>query len=49
MTPALSGFFRSTTTFQLSREPRHEPIERLIEATGADRVCLQDIGQEFHL
>jgi len=35
-------------TFQLSREPRHEPIERLIEATGADRVCLQDIGQEFH-
>jgi L-ascorbate metabolism protein UlaG (beta-lactamase superfamily) len=36
-------------TFQLSREPRHEPIERLVEATGADRVCLQDIGQEFHL
>ena len=36
-------------TFQLSREPRHEPIERLIQAIGADRVCLQDIGQEFHL
>jgi L-ascorbate metabolism protein UlaG (beta-lactamase superfamily) len=36
-------------TFQLSREPRHEPIERLVEAIGVDRVCLQDIGQEFHL
>lgn len=38
-------------TFQLSREPTNEPIERLIAATGAspDRVCLHDIGEEFHL
>lgn len=38
-------------TFQLGREPRYEPIERLLEATGSDnqRVCLHDIGQEFHL
>lgn len=38
-------------TFQLSREPRTEPIERLIAAAGSspDRVCLHDIGEEFHL
>src|SRR5581483_3556709 len=38
-------------TFQLSREPRLEPIERLLTAAGntPDRVCLQKIGQEFHL
>jgi L-ascorbate metabolism protein UlaG (beta-lactamase superfamily) len=38
-------------TFQLSREPRLEPIERLLTAAGAtpDRVCLQKIGEEFHL
>ena len=38
-------------TFQLGREPRYEPIERLLEAAGSDnqRVCLHDIGQEFHL
>ncbi len=38
-------------TFQLSREPTAEPIERLIAAAGSSshRVCLQDIGQEFHL
>ena len=38
-------------TFQLSREPRLEPIHRLLAAAGrdSDRVCLQEIGQEFRL
>lgn len=38
-------------TFQLSREPRSEPIERMITAAGSkpDRVCVHEIGQEFHL
>lgn len=38
-------------TFQLSREPRFEPIHRLLAATGSStgRVCLQNIGEEFHL
>ncbi len=38
-------------TFQLSREPRSEPLERLIAAAGSapDRVCVREIGQEFHL
>jgi L-ascorbate metabolism protein UlaG (beta-lactamase superfamily) len=37
-------------TFSLSREPFNEPIERLMTAVGAstDRVCLQEIGQEWH-
>jgi len=36
-------------TFQLSREPLHEPIERLYSAAGADshRVATHRIGQEF--
>lgn len=38
-------------TFQLSREPRNEPLERLLEAARPieDRVCLRDFGQEFHV
>jgi L-ascorbate metabolism protein UlaG (beta-lactamase superfamily) len=38
-------------TFQLSREPHFEPIERLMAAAGATpgRVCIQEIGEEFHL
>jgi hypothetical protein len=38
-------------TFQLSREPRLEPIERFYGAAGRDshRVALAEIGQEFHL
>ncbi len=38
-------------TFQLSREPSNEPLERLIAAAGSspDRICLHDIGGEFHL
>lgn len=38
-------------TFQLGREPRTEPIERLSDALGSaqDRLVLQDIGQECHL
>jgi L-ascorbate metabolism protein UlaG (beta-lactamase superfamily) len=38
-------------TFQLSREPYTEPIERLLSAAGAspERVAVRDIGQEFHL
>jgi L-ascorbate metabolism protein UlaG (beta-lactamase superfamily) len=38
-------------TFQLSHEPRSEPIQRLLTAAGSapDRVCVQEIGAEFHL
>lgn len=38
-------------TFELSREPRFEPIERLLAAAQphAERVCLRQIGEEFHL
>ena len=38
-------------TFQLSREPFHEPIERVYEAAGRnqDRVAVREIGQEFHI
>lgn len=38
-------------TFQLSREPVHEPVERLLGAAGAsrDRVALTTIGEEFRL
>jgi L-ascorbate metabolism protein UlaG (beta-lactamase superfamily) len=38
-------------TFQLSREPSSEPIERLLAAAGSspDRVCVRDVGEEFHL
>jgi L-ascorbate metabolism protein UlaG (beta-lactamase superfamily) len=37
-------------TFELSREPRAEPLERLLAAAGGspDRVCIRDFGQEFH-
>ena len=37
-------------TFELGREPRGEPVERLLRAAGAsvDRICLREIGQEFH-
>jgi L-ascorbate metabolism protein UlaG (beta-lactamase superfamily) len=38
-------------TFQLGREAYREPIDRLVTAAGPrpERVCLHDIGQEFHL
>ena len=38
-------------TFQLSREPLAEPMERLFEAAGAhpDRVAVERIGQEFRI
>ena len=38
-------------TFELSREPRLEPIERILSAAGPhpERVCIREIGQEFHL
>ncbi len=38
-------------TFQLGREPRSEPIQRLLAAAGStpDRICIHDIGEEFHL
>jgi len=38
-------------TFELSREPRGEPMDRLLAASGSarDRVCIRDFGQEFHL
>jgi L-ascorbate metabolism protein UlaG (beta-lactamase superfamily) len=37
-------------TFELSREPLAEPMQRLLAAAGAsqDRVCVRDFGQEFH-
>lgn len=37
-------------TFQLSREPYYEPIERAEEAAGSaiERVAVRRIGQEFH-
>jgi L-ascorbate metabolism protein UlaG (beta-lactamase superfamily) len=38
-------------TFELSHEPKMEPMERLLAAAGnaADRVCIRDFGQEFHI
>ncbi len=38
-------------TFQLGREPRREPIERLSAALGSapERLALREIGQEIHL
>jgi L-ascorbate metabolism protein UlaG (beta-lactamase superfamily) len=38
-------------TFQLSREPDGEPMERLLSATGSGehRICVRDFGGEFHL
>lgn len=38
-------------TFSLSREPLHEPIQRLQEAAGkaANQIVLTDIGAEFKL
>lgn len=37
-------------TFQLSNEPLHEPLERLIGAAGPspERIVVHDLGQEFH-
>ncbi len=39
------------STFQLSREPVAEPLERLQNAAGAQskRIVVHGIGQEFHL
>jgi L-ascorbate metabolism protein UlaG (beta-lactamase superfamily) len=38
-------------TFELSREPLTEPMERLLTAAGStpERICIRDFGQEFHL
>ena len=38
-------------TFELSREPLLEPIERLREAASSHphRIALEESGQEFHL
>jgi len=35
-------------TFALSSEPVGEPMDRLLSAAGEDRVCLREIGGEFH-
>lgn len=37
-------------TFELGREPVGEPLDRLLRAAGPcpDRICLREIGQEFH-
>lgn len=38
-------------TFHLSNESKYEPIDRLITAAGknSERVCLREVGEEFHL
>lgn len=38
-------------TFKLSRESRFEPIGRVLAAAGSTpgRICLREIGEEFHL
>ena len=38
------------STFQLSREPKGEPMERFVRAAGSaeDRVSIRDFGEEFH-
>lgn len=38
-------------TFQLSREPRFEPIQRILSAAGSEpeRVVIREIGEEFQL
>jgi L-ascorbate metabolism protein UlaG (beta-lactamase superfamily) len=38
-------------TFELGREARFEPIQRLLDAAGRtpERVCIHEIGEEFHL
>jgi L-ascorbate metabolism protein UlaG (beta-lactamase superfamily) len=38
-------------TFTLSREPRFEPIERIVSAAGPhpERICVREIGEEFHI
>jgi len=38
-------------TFQLSREPNPEPMQRLLAAAASDdrRICVRDFGEEFHL
>ena len=39
------------STFRLSREPMHEPIERLLNAAGPerDRIVIREIGQTWTL
>jgi L-ascorbate metabolism protein UlaG (beta-lactamase superfamily) len=39
------------STFRLSHEPMHEPIQRLIEAAGRDieRVAIREIGGSWRL
>ncbi len=37
-------------TFVLSQEPEAEPMERLLNAAADEnRICVREIGQEFHL
>jgi L-ascorbate metabolism protein UlaG (beta-lactamase superfamily) len=38
-------------TFQLGREPRLEPIERMVNAAGSEpgRIVVREIGEQFHL
>ncbi len=38
-------------TFKLSNEGPHEPLDRILTAAGpaSSRICLQRIGEEFHL
>ncbi len=39
------------STFRLSREPNHEPLQRLLAAAGGDapRVVIRQVGDEFVL
>jgi len=38
-------------TFQLGREQKYEPVDRILAAAGSDRdrICVREIGEEFHL
>ena len=38
-------------TFRLGREPYKEPIERALTCAGnhPERICIREIGAEFHL
>jgi len=36
------------STFRLSHEPMHEPIERMLAAAkGSDRIVIREVGQQW--
>ncbi len=36
------------STFKLSREPLHEPIQRLLKAAGEERIVIREVGQQWN-